>query len=228
MAQREVVLAAGAYGSPQILMLSGISPADELASFSIPAVIDLPVGTNLQDHPLVPISFLTNEQSLFGASAADLALYHLGRGPLTSNVAEGGVFLSTRGDDHVPDSQFEMAPTKGLTAPTGRAFAMAVTTLKPTSTGRVSLRSAHPDAKPRINHNYLATTEDRITLVSAIRLAMDLLAQRSLQSLKRAPFSVPASNPGPDIMAHIEQHTGSNYHPTSTCAIGRVVDPVSG
>jgi choline dehydrogenase len=92
-------------------MLSGIGPADELTPFGIPAAVDLPVGTNLQDHPLLPMSYLTDERSLFGAgSPEDVALYQDGRGPLTSNVAEGGVFLSTRGDESVPDCQFEMAP----------------------------------------------------------------------------------------------------------------------
>ena len=108
---REIILAAGAYGSPQILMLSGIGPAEELARFGIPTTADLPVGANLQDHPLLAMSYFTDEKSLFGAgSPEDVALYQEGRGPLTSNVAEGGVFLSTRGDENVPDCQFEMAP----------------------------------------------------------------------------------------------------------------------
>ena len=76
---REIILAAGAYGSPQILMLSGIGPADELSPFGIPAVVDLPVGTNLQDHPLLPICYLTDKRSLFGAgSSEDMALYKEG------------------------------------------------------------------------------------------------------------------------------------------------------
>ena len=120
------------------------------------------VGTNLQDHPLLPISYLTDKRSLFGAgSPEDLALYQKGHGPLTSNVAEGGVFLSTRGDKNVPDCQFEMAPAmyfdEGLSAPFDHAFCMTTTLLKPTSRGKVALRSARPDAKPRIYHNYLAT-----------------------------------------------------------------------
>src|SRR5205814_3934792 len=87
-------------GSPQILMLSGIGPADDLAPFGIQPIVDLPVGTNLQDHPLLPMSYLTDDRSLFGAgSADDVALYQEGRGPLTSNIAEGGVFLSTCGDE---------------------------------------------------------------------------------------------------------------------------------
>jgi choline dehydrogenase len=135
LAESEIILlAAGAYGSPQILMLSGIGSADELAAFGIPAVVDLPVGTSLQDHPLLPMSYLTDEKSLFGAgSPEDMALYQEGRGPLTSNVAEGGVFLSTRDDEVVPDCQFEMAPTmyfdEGLSAPFDRAFCMTTTLL---------------------------------------------------------------------------------------------------
>ena len=96
--------------------------ADELAPFGIPAVVDLPVGTNLQNHPLLPISYLTDERSLFGGgSREDVALYQEGRGPLTSNVAAGGVFLSTRGDESLPDCEFVMAPVmyfnEGLSAP---------------------------------------------------------------------------------------------------------------
>jgi choline dehydrogenase len=228
--EREIILAAGAYGSPQILMLSGIGPADELNSFGIPVLVDLPVGTNLQDHPLLPMSYLTDERSLFGAgSAEDVALYQKGYGPLTSNVAEGGVFLSTRGDKSVPDCQFEMAPAmyfdEGLSAPFDHAFCMTTTLLKPTSRGKVTLRSARPDAKPRIYHNYLAAPEDRATIIASVRLAMDIFAQPVLSKVKRAPFSVPASDSEADIVAFIEQQMGTNYHPTCTCAIGRVVDP---
>jgi len=228
--EREIILTAGAYGSPHILMLSGIGPANELNSFGIPVVVDLPVGTNLQDHPLLPMSYLTNERSLFGAgSPEDVALYQKGHGPLTSNIAEGGVFLSTRGDGKVPDCQFEMAPAmyfdEGLSAPFDHAFSMTTTLLKPTSRGKVALRSARPDAKPRVYHNYLATAEDRATLISSVRLAMDIFAQPALAKVKRAPFSVPASDSEADIVAFIEQQIGTNYHPTCTCAIGRVVDP---
>jgi choline dehydrogenase len=201
--ERETILAAGAYGSPQILMLSGIGPADELNSFGIPVVVDLPVGTNLQDHPLLPMSYLTDARSLFGAgSPEDVALYKEGHGPLTSNIAEAGVFLSTRGDEKVPDSQFEMAPAmyfnEGLSAPFDHAFCMTTTLLKPTSRCKVALRSARPDAKPRVYHNYLATAEDRATIISSVRLAMDIFAQPVLSKVKRArpsPFRHPTLRP---------------------------------
>ena len=228
--EREIILAAGAYGSPQILMLSGIGPADELSPFGIPAVVDLPVGKNLQDHPLLPISYLTDERSLFGAgSSEDIALYKDGRGPLTSNIAEGGVFLSTCGEDSVPDCQFEMAPAmyfnEGLSAPSDHAFTMTTTLLKPTSRGKVTLRSARPDAKPRIYHNYLTTAQDRETIIDSVRVAMDIFRQPVLSKLQRQPFSVPASDANADIVSFMEQQMGTNYHPTCTCAIGRVVDP---
>jgi choline dehydrogenase-like flavoprotein len=229
-AGRETILSAGAYGSPQILMLSGIGPADDLTPFEIRPIVDLLVGTNLQDHPLLPMSYLTDERSLFGAgSAGDVALYQEGRGPLTSNIAEGGVFLSTCGDKRVPDCQFEMAPVlyfdEGLSAPVDHGFTMTTTLLKPTSRGRVALRSARPDAKPRISHNYLATEHDHATMIASLRLAMDIFRRPVLSKVRRAPFSVPASDAEADIGAFIVAQTGTNYHPSGTCAIGRVVDP---
>jgi choline dehydrogenase-like flavoprotein len=210
-------------------MLSGVGPADALAPFGIPGIVDLPVGCNLQDHPLLPMSYLTDERSLFGAgSPADQALYQQGRGPLTSNVAEGGVFLSTHGHKTVPDCQFEMAPAlyfdEGLAAPSNHGFTMATTILKPTSRGCVTLRSARPDAKPRIHHNYLATDHDRATMISSVRFATEVFAQPNLSKVRRAPFSVPARDAESDIVAFSEHKTGTNYHPACTCAIGRVVD----
>jgi choline dehydrogenase len=230
-AERDVVVSAGTYSSPQILMLSGIGPASHLAAFGIATVADLPVGTNLQDHPLLPISYLTNQKSLFGAgSQEDMQLFQSkGRGPLTSNIAEGGIFLATRRGESVPDCQFEMAPAlyfeEGLSAPTDHGFTLTTTLLKPTSRGTVSLRSARPDAKPRIHHNYLATGDDRDTFIASIKLAMEILEQPALARVKRAPFRVPNSATDADIMEFIQQNTGTNYHPTSTCAIGSVVDP---
>jgi choline dehydrogenase-like flavoprotein len=226
---REIILAAGAYGSSQLLMLSGIGLPDELAPFGIRTIVDLPVGANLQDHPLLPMSYLTNERSLFGAgSPEDVALYREHRGPLTSNIGEGGVFLSTCGDEAVPDCEFIMAPVmffdEALSVPSDHAFTMTTTILKPASRGSVRLRSARPDAKPRIYQNFLTTDHDRATLIASVRLAMDLFAQPNLSKIRRAPFSVPASDKEGDIVAFIEQRTGTNFHPTSTCAIGRVVD----
>jgi len=147
---------------------------------------------------------------------------------MTGNVWVAEAFLSTLGDESVPDCQFEMAPAmyfnEGLSAPSDHACTMTTTLLKPTSRGCVTLRSARPDAKPRINHNYLTTTQDRATIIASVRLAMDLFAQPTLSKVKRTPFSVPASEAESDIVVFIEQQMGTNYHPTCTCAMGRVVD----
>jgi len=149
--------------------------------------------------------------------------------PLTSNVAEGGVFLSTRGDESVPDCQFEMAPVmyfdEGLSAPFDHALTIATTLLKPTSCGRVTLRSARPDAKPRISHNYLTTGHDRTTMIASVRAGDGYLQAARSDEVAACALLHSGIRRGSGVVAFIEQRTGTNYHPTSTCAIGRVVDP---
>jgi choline dehydrogenase-like flavoprotein len=134
---------------------------------------------------------------------------------LISNIAEGGVFLSTCGDERTPDCQLEMAPVlyfnERLSAPVDHAFTMTTTLLNPTSRGRVALRSARPDAKPRISHNYLATEHDRATMIASVRLAMDIFRRPVLSKVQRALFSVPVSDAEADIVAFIAGQTGSNY-----------------
>ena len=187
-------------------MLSGIGPADDLTPLGIRPIVDLPVGANLQDHPLLSMCYLTDERSLFGAgSGDDVALYQQGRGPLTSNIGEGGGFLSTCGNERVPDCQFNMAPVlfldEGLSAPVDHGFTITTNLLKPTSRGRVALRSARPDAKPRISHNYLATEHDRATMIASVRLAMDIFRRPVLSKVRRPPFAVPVSDAEADIVA---------------------------
>jgi choline dehydrogenase-like flavoprotein len=86
------------------------------------------------------------------------------------------------------------------------------------------LRTARPDAKPRISHNYLATEHDRTTMIAGVRLAMDIFRRSVLSKVRRVLFSVPASDAEADIIAFIAGQTGSNFHPSGTCAIGCVVD----
>jgi choline dehydrogenase-like flavoprotein len=108
---------------------------------------------------------------------------------------------------------------------TFETFGMMTTLLKPTSRGKVVLRSARPDAKPRISHNYLTTEHDRTTMIAGVRVAMDIFRQPVLSTVRRGPFSVPASDAEADILAFIAAQMGTDYHPSCTCAIGRVVDP---
>ena len=123
-AEREVILAAGAYQSPVLLMLSGIGPEDDLALFGMPVRENLPVGRNLQDHCMVNVNFLTDRPALFGILTPENfeLLEKEGRGPLSSNIPEAGGFVRTRDDLPAPDIEFHFAPSifydEGLNAPT--------------------------------------------------------------------------------------------------------------
>ena len=114
--QTEVILSAGAYNSPQLLMLSGIGPAADLARLMIPVRVDLPVGEGLQDHPSVGMSWHSDTEGLLSATSPANAerLQREGRGPLTSNVAEAGGFFRTRSSLEAPDIQFHALPANAL------------------------------------------------------------------------------------------------------------------
>ncbi|MGP8297700.1 GMC family oxidoreductase [Streptomyces inhibens] len=230
-AAREVVLCAGAYNSPQLLMLSGIGPATTLAAYGIQPRTDLPVGENLQDHSHVGLSYLTDTDTLISAQTEEnleLLTAH-GRGPLTSNIAEAGGFLRTRDGLTAPDAQIHAAPVMfvddGLGRPSDHAFTLGAVVLRPTSRGTVHPRSALPSAKPRIQHRYFATPEDRDTMVRAVRTLLDIAGQPALRAHRRAPFRVPASDSEADILAFVRREAQTLYHPVGTCAIGAVVDP---
>ena len=230
-AEREVVLSAGAYNSPQILMLSGIGPAFDLKRFGIAPIVDLPVGENLQDHPFVLPLYLTNESTFFRAgSAEDVGLYQRERrGPLASGMVEAGGFLTVRPGKRVPDVELQMAPVmysdEGLSGPTDDAFGISADLLKPTSRGKVTLRSTRPDAKPRIFLNVLTTAGDRSTIVAGVRQILHIVKQPALDAVRRSDLSVPRSESDADIWEFVQQQAVTDRHPSCTCAMGRVVDP---
>jgi choline dehydrogenase-like flavoprotein len=229
-AEREIILSAGAYGSPQVLMLSGIGRADALAPLGISPVADLPVGENLQDHPFVLLSYLTDHETLItAASPESLRLFQEEqRGPLTSNVGEGGGFIATSPGLEAPDIQLTMGAVmfvdEALTAPYDNGFGLGPALLKPTSRGRVTLRSARPDAKPRIFCNMLATPEDRTAMIAGVKASLAIAKQPGLKALQRQVLNVPSSESDEDVWSHIQQHVQVFYHPTSSCSIGPVVD----
>jgi choline dehydrogenase-like flavoprotein len=230
-AGREVILSAGAYQTPVLLMLSGIGPEDQLVPWGIPVREALPVGEGLQDHCMAQLNYLTDEQSLFMAAAdpANVALLQSeGRGPLTSNIPEAAAFLRCRPGVEAPDVEFHFAPSmfydEGLTAPHDHGYCFGPVVIAPTSRGRVMLRAPLPDSKPRVLCNFLTTPEDRESMLIGMRMALEVAAQPPLKAVERGPFSVPESDSEADVMAFVQRAAQSVYHPTSTCAMGSVVD----
>jgi choline dehydrogenase len=229
-AQREVIVSAGAYHSPVLLMLSGIGPEDQLAPFGIEIREALPVGEGLQDHCMAQVNYLTDEQSLFMAATPDnfALLENEGRGPLTSNIPEAAGFFRTRPGLEAPDVEFHFAPSmffdEGLTAPSDHGYCFGPVVINPTSRGRVMLRAPLPDSKPRVLCNFLTTEEDRQSMIAGMRIALEIAEQPQLRAVQRAPFSVPLSDSDEDLLAFARRAGQSVYHPASTCAMGAVVD----
>jgi choline dehydrogenase len=230
-AEREVILSAGAFQSPVLLMLSGIGPAEDLGLFGIEVREDLPVGHNLQDHCMAQLNYETDQPSLFGAFAPpNFELFETeGRGPLTSNIPEAGGFFRTRPELDAPDMEFHYAPSmfydEGLTAPHDSGYCFGPVVIKPTSRGRVMLRAPVADSKPRVLCNFLTTEEDRSCMLAGMRMALEIAEQEPLKQALRKPYSVPAGDSDEELMAFVRRAAQTVYHPTSTCAIGSVVDP---
>ena len=229
-AHREVILCAGAYNSPALLMHSGVGPRDHLESFGIAVLADLPVGENLQDHPGVPLVQSTDAETLFGAGTPEhWERYHRDRsGPLVSNIVEGGGLFRTLPDLDACDLQAIVNPAtfvddaRGVVRQAG--FTIGVEVLRPASVGSVRLRSGEPTAKPRITHNHLTADGDLDTLRRGVRLHMEILAAAPIAGLARERLQWPRSARDDDLDAFIRQHALGFFHPSSTCAIGNVVD----
>lgn len=230
-AEREVILSAGAYQSPVLLMLSGIGPEEQLAPWGVELRERLPVGENLQDHPMAQLNWMVDGGSLFDApSPENFALFEAERrGPLTSNIPEAALFVRTHAGLLAPDVQFHFAPSlladEGLAPPAGHGYCFGPVAVKPASRGRVTLRATVPDAKPRVLSNLLTAPEDVRSMVAGVRMALEIAKQAPLQHLHGRPYRLPDSDSDADIEAWLRAVTHPVYHPTSTCAIGQVVDP---
>ncbi len=232
---RETILAAGALGSPQLLLLSGIGPAAQLRELGIPVVADLPgVGENLQDHPyLASMWDVPGGGSLAeGESPKALFEYLLRRtGPLSSSVAEAFAFLRSRPGLAQPDLQFHFAPAffadHGFAEYEGHAITMGPVLVAPRSRGWLRLRSADPTAKPRILTNTLAEPEDVAALISGTRLARQIATAGPLaEVLGSELFPGAAVESDEAIHDDLRRRVELLYHPVGTCKIGTGADAV--
>jgi choline dehydrogenase len=228
-AQGEVILSAGAVGSPQLLMLSGIGPADHLREAGIGVLVDSPgVGANLSDHPVVPAIWQTPKvPALWEKSGPrNLLRWQLRHsGPFTSNVAEAGGFSRSRPSLTAPDLQWHALPTpfgnQGLADPATRAFTLLVTLVDVGSRGRIWLRSADPRHKPAIDPAYLSDSTDIAPLVEGVRMAREFAVAGPLAKVCTEELA-----PGPDVHTDAEvrdwirRELGTLYHPVGTCAMG--------
>ena len=234
----EVVLAGGAVNSPQLLMLSGIGPADHLREVGVDVVHDLPgVGAGLQDHPLVPVVWHTRSgRSLFrGESPSGYARWFgARRGPLTSNLAEAGLFTRSSPGLTEPDLQYHFLPVKfwrqAEVDPDVDAFTAATVLVHVHSRGSVRLRSADPSWAPEIDAGYLTDSRDLDALVSGVEKAREIAAVGPLASVLAEEWSPgPAVRSPADLRRAVRATLESLYHPVSSCRMGvdalAVVDP---
>ncbi|WP_130344299.1 GMC family oxidoreductase [Herbihabitans rhizosphaerae] len=231
----EVILAGGAVNSPQLLMLSGIGPAEHLREHGIDVAVNLPgVGENLHDHPAAGIIWTTKDTTdlVDLATVPNMLRWKLtGGGPFASNVGEAGGFTRTRDGLAAPDMQFHVAPTifydNGLHEPNVPGFTSAATLVSPASRGRLRLRSANPLWRPEIDPAYYAEQSDMDSMVAGCRTLLEIAGMPAIARFLDKPY-LPSTvdNLSDDELAdHIRAMTQTLYHPVGTCAMGTVVDP---
>ncbi|MFF3573912.1 GMC family oxidoreductase [Nocardia jiangxiensis] len=226
----EIVVSAGAYGSPRLLMLSGIGPAAHLETLGISVRQDLPVGLNLQDHLRVGMCFESTvpglESSLTPPAFAEFE--QSGRGPVSSNVGETSGFIRSSASLPQPDWQVNGVPARigGMIGIAGEGVSLVGWPSKPTSTGSVCLRSADPAAPPRIVHNYLMTAHDRRVTCDGLRRMREISEQSAFREVTTGrQFHGPESWTDDAILRFARATATTTHHPCGTCAIGGVVDP---
>ena len=233
-AEHEVILSGGAINSPQLLMLSGIGPADHLRDHNIDVRQDLEgVGKNLQDHPTVILKYackkpVTLHKALrpINRLSAGVQWMVSGRGLAASNLWEAGGLVRSTPEADRPDIQYHFGPVGFTYATDGsmaldQAFSLHVDVSRPTSLGHISLRSANPSDKPSLVFNYLSTEEDRRSIVAGMRRGRDLIAQPAFDDYRGDELGPGAeAQTDADILEFARNRMGTDYHPSCTCRMG--------
>jgi len=238
-AARETILAAGAIGTPHILMLSGIGPAKHLGDHGIQTKHNLPgVGQNLQDHLQIRTVYkvtgtktLNQMANTLWGKAKIAAQYAAARsGPMSMAPSQLGAFAYSSPDKATPDLQYHVQPLSldsfGTDLHPFPAITASVCNLRPTSRGTVTLRSNIPTDAPAIAPNYLSTPDDQYTATNAIRVTREIMAQPALE-----PFAPTEYRPGPALQTHedllpaIGDIATTIFHPIGTAKMG--TDPMA-
>jgi choline dehydrogenase-like flavoprotein len=242
-AEREVILSAGAIGSPKLLMLSGLGPADHLRKIGVDVVRDIPgVGQNLQDH--MDVDVLATLSGPHGIDRykkrrwqvmAGLEYALFGKGPVASNIVEAGGFWWGDRNEKTPDIQFHFLPGAGVEegigeVPGGNGCTLNSYHVRPRSRGSVTLQSTDPRQAPIIDPNAFSDPYDLERAVDGIMISREILSQPAFK-----PFVSGIHMPGNEINTRDDyrnfarQHARSAYHPVGTCRMGgdqvSVVDP---
>ncbi len=239
-ASREVLLCAGAFQSPQILMLSGIGPAAELQKHGINVVHDLPgVGENLHDHiDVVQVVNAPHLKDLFGVSLSGLVQAIKGifewrkhrTGMLTTNFAEAGGFIKTSPDEPTPDLQLHFVIGKlvdhGRKPTFGHGYSSHICLMRPKSRGRVTLASSDPLAAPVIDPNFLADPDDMRRMVQGFKQMRMILSQPALAGYRGQELATTAdAKTDIEIETVIRNYADTIYHPVGTCRMGPLEGP---
>ncbi|HWM45369.1 MAG TPA: GMC family oxidoreductase N-terminal domain-containing protein [Xanthobacteraceae bacterium] len=244
-AAREVILSGGTFNSPQLLMLSGIGPADHLREIGITPLVDLPVGRNLQDHWAAAVMYARKEPGPFQAmmrfdrmAVNMLRAYLFGTGPATSIPSGVLAFIKTRPELAVPDVEYMFPGSPpgvhmwfpGIKPAYADAFGIRPAILHPDSRGEVLLRSGDPKDHPRIRFNPFSAPNDLPTLREGIKRGREIALQTPMDRY-RGPEIAPGPNvtSDADIEAYIRRTTITVHHPAGTCPMGlgpaAVLDP---
>jgi len=237
----EVILAAGAIGSPHLMMLSGIGPAEQLTKFGIPVVLDKPgVGANLHDHLQLRMIFKVSGVKTLNETYVSM-LNRLGmginyilrrRGPMTMAPSQLGAFTKSDPTQDRANIQYHVQPLSlekfGEPLHPFPAFTASVTNIRPTSRGALTLKSADPAQPPAIAPNYLATPEDQLVAADAIRITRKIVAQPALRKYLPVEY-LPGAQVQDDDEAALVKAAGdigtTIFHPVGTARMGRDMDP---
>ena len=248
-ANAEVIVSAGAVGSPLLLMRSGIGPAEDLKAAGIDVLVDRPgVGRNMQDHYIVDQTLKSSLPTLnntltpwWGKLWAGLQYVTARRGPMCLSLNQGGGFFKTRPDLDRPNMQLYFSPLSYLKGPPGKralmhpdpfaGFILSISPCRPTSRGYLRLRSADPAAAPEIHPNYLATEHDLQDNLEGLKFLRQLTSTPTMKDIVLEEiFPGPGVDSDEAMLDYIRAKGGSVFHPCSTCMMGSdaqtcVVDP---